>query len=137
MGSVVSDMSQWPIVIHRSEGTMGPQETELFISRLDQVLMRKERYVTIFDSTKLSTSKMGDRDKILGWLRNNDANLRKYSVGTGVVLESAALRFVISSVLLIYSPPSPIKVFPNLSSALAWARAQLQLDGQRAKLQRA
>ncbi len=128
MGSIHSDLSQWPIVIHRSEGAMGPEDTDVFIARLDAVLARAERYVTIFDSSKLSSSKFGDHSRIVGWLKANDKRLRQFSVGTAVVLESAALRFVISSVLLVYSPPTPIKVFPTLASALAWAKAQLQHD---------
>lgn len=125
MGVINTDTSQWPIVVHTQEGAMGPDDTTIFLHRLDEVLARRQRYVTVFDSTKLSTFKMGDRDRIVQWLKENDAQLKQYSVGTGVVLASAALRFVISGVLLVYRPPTPIKVFGSMAEAMAWAKTQV------------
>jgi hypothetical protein len=131
MGSVRVDTSEWPIVVHTSEGAMGPDDTRAFLKNLDDVLGRKERYVTVFESSKLSTFQVSDRDSIVRWMRDNDALHRRYSIGVAVVLSSGAMRFVISSVLLVYKPPSPIKVFANLPSAMAWARAQVQTDALR------
>ena len=111
---------------------MGPEETELLIGGLSATIARMQRHVTVFDSSKLANYKMGDRDRIVAWMKANDPHLKAYSVGTAVVLESAALRFAISAVMLLYRPKWPIKVFGTLSSALAWSRAQLQTDAMRA-----
>jgi hypothetical protein len=127
-----TDLSKWPIVVHTNEGAMGAEETKNMLDSLTAVLDRRERYVCIFDSSKMSTFRMGDRDRIVTWLRDNDKALRRYSIGTGVVLSSATLRFVISSVLLVYTPASPIKVFPDMVTAMAWARAQITTDSLRA-----
>jgi hypothetical protein len=137
MGSVRIDTSQWPIVVCTNEGAMGPDETSIFLKGLTDVLERRERYATVFDSSKLATFKMGDRDKIVQWLKDNDARLKQYSIGSGVVLSSAALRFVISGVLLVYTPASPIKVFPTLAAAMAWAKAAVATDAMRAQPARA
>jgi hypothetical protein len=115
-----------PSAVITCEGVMDQDDTRRFIDTLDAVLRRNERYVTVFDSTKLSSFRMPDRDKIVQWLHENDAELKKLWLGSAVVLSSPALRFVISTVLLVSRPPAPIKVFGSSSEAMAWARARLQ-----------
>ena len=128
MSSFRTDTSQWPIVVHTSEGAMGPDQMLAFIDGCNSCLLRKSRYYTVFDSSRLSTFRMPDRDRIVAWLKDNDAQIRRYSVGTSVVLSSATLRFVISSVLLVYKPAAPIKVWATLEEAMAYARQQVLAD---------
>ncbi len=125
MANIRTDKSQWPIIVHTSEGVMGPEDTRVLLDELDQIMARKERHVCVFDSTRLSKFQIGDRDRIVKWMKDNDAALRLYSAGTAAVLASGALRFVISSVLLVYRPASPIKCFAELDPAFAWARERL------------
>ena len=126
-----TDMSQWPIVVHHSDGVMGPEQTQLLLDALTATLARNERHVSVFESTKLTNYERCDRDRIVSWMKHNDPLLQQYTVATAVVLESAALRFAIAAVMLLYRPKWPIKVFGSLNSALVWARAQLQTDAMR------
>lgn len=130
-GSFHADTSTWPIVVYTSTGQMRSEHTVQLLTALDASMHRKQRHVAIFDSTKLTTFAMPDRDRIVKWMKDNDAALRAYSVGTGVVLSSAALRFVISTVLLVYAPPMPIKVYASVDEARAWAKSILAGDSKR------
>jgi hypothetical protein len=65
------------------------------------------------------------RERSLEWLRAHGPELSKHCRGTALVVRSAALRFVMSTVMFVWPQPVETAVFATLEDALAWAGAQM------------
>ena len=119
------DDSRWPIVVFTTVGIPSDEQVDRFIAQADLFLSRGQNYVVIFDNTKGGRATQYIRKRAGEWLRSNADELGKHCLGTGLVFKSAALRFVMSTVMLVVPHPVPHEVCGTLEDAIAWARRQL------------
>jgi hypothetical protein len=131
-GRIETDLTRWPIAVHRTIGSPSDIEVDGFISRANGILSRGEKHVVIFDSLLAELPSAYMRRRSVEWLRENGERMRGSCVGTGLVFRSAALRFVMSGVMLVQSHPTEHVVCGTLEEALAWARVQLDAARMRA-----
>jgi len=105
-----------------------PSEAQVdrFIERSDAFLARGEPYVVVFDNSMGGRATRYMREQAGAWLRTNSPALGRCCAGTALVFASAALRFVMSTVMLFASHPVEHLVCRDLDEALAWGRAQLE-----------
>lgn len=129
MSSMRTSTVHWPIVIHTTEGSPTDVEVDAFIRAAEQILSRRERHAVIFDSSRATSATAYMRRRSAEWLRENEATLKEYCVGTALVFSSAAMRFVMSTAMLIQPPATPYQVCGTLDEALRWARMQIALAG--------
>lgn len=124
-GRIETELERWPIVVHRTIGSPSDAEVDAFIVRADEILARRTPHVVVFDSLLAEIPSAYMRNRSIQWLRDNGERLRGVCVGTGLVFHSAALRFVMSGVMLASSHPTPHLVCGTLDQAIAWGRRQL------------
>jgi hypothetical protein len=106
-GRIETDMSRWPIVVHRTIGSPTDAEVDAFIVRADAILERGERHVVVFENLLADTPSAYMRQQSIDWLNRNGERMADTCVGTGLVFRNAALRFVMSGVMLFVSHPTP------------------------------
>ena len=134
LDGIETDTSSWPIVIHRTLGVPNDDQVDAFIRLADELLARGEPYVVIFDSSRAGRVSSYMRRRSSEWLTQNGATLARVCRGTALVFPSAALRFVMSTVLLVSPAPVPHKVCADLDEGLEWARAQLRRTNPRGRV---
>lgn len=120
-----TDESRWPIVVHRTIGVPSDADVDAFIKRADAILAKQQPHVVIFDNVLSGRVSAYMRQRSMDWLKANSPQLAEHCLGTGLVFRSAALRFVMSTVMLVASHPVPHKVCATLDEALTWARVQI------------
>ena len=74
--------------------------------------------------------------EVITQLKGNGERMAGLCVGTALVFRTAALRFVMSGVMLFVSHPTPHAVVGTLDQGLAWCRDQLAVPTKRAVGQR-
>ncbi len=122
---IETDLSEWPLVIHRTIGSPPDAEVDAFIARADELLLRGEPHAVVFDNTESGMPSSYMRRKNMEWLDARQGVLARYCVATAFVFPSAGMRFVMSTALLVWSQPVEHDVFADVASASAWARAKL------------
>jgi len=114
------DDSRWPIVIYRTIGIPADEQVDRFIASAELYLARREPYVVVFDNTLSGRPTAYMRKRAGDWLAANASELAKHCLGTGLVFRSAALRFVMSTVMLVVNHPVDHEVFGTADEAIAW-----------------
>lgn len=125
LDALETDESRWPIVIHRTIGIPSEAQVDAFIERATEHVMRGEPFAVIFDNSQSGRATSYIRKKATDWLKTYERQLGTTCVGTALVFRSAALRFVMSTVMLVVSHPVPHRVCGTLEEALVWSEAQL------------
>jgi len=114
------DDSRWPIVIYRTIGIPTDPQVDRFITSAELYLARQEPYVVIFDNSQSGRATAYMRKRASEWLKKNAPKLGEHCLGTGLVFRSAALRFVMSTVMLVVSHPVDHEVLGTVDEAVAW-----------------
>ena len=122
-----TDESRWPIVVHRTVGIPSEADVDRFIAAADMHLARAEPYVVIFDNTLAGRVPAYLRSSAKAWLTENQTRLGEHCLGTALIFRSAALRFVMTTVMLVVSHPVPHEVCATEEEALRWAGEQLRM----------
>lgn len=123
---IETDESRWPIVVHRTIGIPSEADVDRFIAAADLHLARGEPYVVIFDNTLAGRIPGHMRQRAGDWLKENSERLGEHCLGTALVFRSAALRFVMTTVMLVVSHPVPHEVCRDEEDALRWAAERLR-----------
>ena len=120
-----TDDSRWPIVVHTTIGIPSDAQVDRFIAIADHHLARGVPYVVIFDSSQAGRVSPYMRGRAREWLASSKDVFSQHCLGTALVFKSAALRFVMSGVMLVASHPVPHEVCADLEEALRWSQARL------------
>ena len=128
LDGIECDDSHWPIVIFRTVGVPTDTQVDRFIARADEFLARRQPYVVIFDNSEPGRATKYMRRRAGEWLKANETELGAHCLGTGLVFRNAALRFVLSTVMLVVSHPVEHRVCKTVDEALKWGRERLRLQ---------
>ncbi len=101
---------------------------DAYIGFLDQVLAQKTPHVTVVKfrtgGQRLSTSQLGRSSR---WVTDNTDAITAHCHGLAMVFDNMALRFVLSSFLLVTRIPTAYAVCATDDEALTWAASRLGL----------
>ncbi|HEY8431225.1 MAG TPA: hypothetical protein VIL20_22755 [Sandaracinaceae bacterium] len=128
---IVTDESEWPIVVHSTIGIPSEQDVEDFVRRADAILARGERHAVVFDNTRGGSIPSYMRTRSVEWVERNKEALERLCVAKALVIRSAALRFLMTTLMLVTSHRIPEEVFSTREAAVEWARRQLEAAGVR------
>ena len=129
--SLVSfDESMWPLLLVKFEGETSDVEFEAYLRRMTDYLNRQEKYVCLYDSTRMKSSPMNHRQMQVEWLQQHDAQLRKWMIGTGFVITSPLVRLAMNVITTLNRPPCPSTNVATLDQALSWAADRFRDEGQ-------
>lgn len=129
-------MTRWPVVVHRTIGSPTDAEVDAFITRADMILARGEKHAVVFENLLAESPSAYMRQRSIDWLTKNGERMSKHCVGTALVFRTAAMRFVMSGVMLFVSHPTEHTVVGTLDQGLTWCRGQLAAPLPRAAGQR-
>lgn len=124
-----TDESRWPIVIHRTIGIPSDEQVDAFVARATKHALSGETYAIIFDNSHGGRATTYMRNESKKWLKAHNHLLRKSCAGTAFVFRNPALRFVMSTVLLVVEFGFEHKVCRTVEEALAWSESQLLKAG--------
>lgn len=123
--AIDTDETRWPVVVHTTVGTPTDAQVDAFIARADAILRRRTPHVVVFDNSNAGKASAYMRQRSMDWLRENGPLMTQHCAGVALVFRSAALRFVMSTVMLVTSHAAPYEVCATLPEALGWAERQL------------
>jgi hypothetical protein len=129
---ITTDDSAWPIVIHSTIGVPSEEDVDAFLRRADALLARGELHAVVFDSSRSGRVTRYMRQRSLEWVQANKTELERHCVCKSLVIRSAALRFVMMTVMLVTGHGVREEVFESVAEAVSWSRAQLAARGVRA-----
>jgi len=130
--SIRIDTSEWPLVLHVSEGESKDADVDAYIREATTLLRRGEPHAVIVDASALSLATPYARARKKVWLAENAELLRSSCVCTALVLTSPLARFAAATVMLVRPFPTPYRIFASEAEARVWALAQLEARGAQA-----
>lgn len=102
------------------QGSPSKSSFDAYLADMDRCLARKQRHGYLLDGREGAMLDGAQRDAQGAWLRERKDPLRQYSAGTGLVVRSAAVRFLLSAIYLIQPPVAPTSTFATVDEAYRW-----------------
>jgi hypothetical protein len=123
------DESRWPLVVFTAVGEQTEEDFDAFLEDCDRVLRRRLPHGTIFDGRRSSPIGPKLRKRQVAWLSRNDALLRAYVVGSGVLIKSAVQRGALRAIMWMRPLPFPYVVESSFEAARRFVCSRLDERG--------
>lgn len=123
------DESRFPLVLVRPSGRATDAELEALLVALKRPLLRREKYVEIFDGTHADPGTPTQRRALAEWMRAHTSLISSYSLGTAIVMPSPLVRGALTAVFWIQPLPCPYTVVSTMAEAERWAEEKLRAEG--------
>jgi hypothetical protein len=136
-GDIRFDDRHWPLVIVTFRGAAPRPVFDAYLQRMEDYLARAERHCYLLDAREGAMLGHPERSAQGEWLKRHSAELERWSVGTGLVVRSAAVRFVLSAIYLIQAPLTPTETFNTVDDAHRWLQGLMMKEGRRIPPRRA
>lgn len=128
---ILTDESEWPIVVHSTVGIPSEDDVDAFMRRADAILARGERHAVVFDNTRGGKIPSYLRTRSVEWVKRNKEPLERLCVAKALVIRSAALRFLMTTLMLVTSHGVREEVFASREQAIGWCQRELEAAGVR------
>lgn len=128
---IETDESCWPIVVHTTIGIPSEQDVIAFMERADEILARGQRHAVIFDNSKGGKIPSYLRERSVAYVKRNKEALERLCIAKALVIRSAALRFLMTTLMLVTSHGVREEVFGTLDEAMEFCRRELEREGIR------
>ena len=119
----IIDESSFPIV---RIGFTGSKSTDQnFQSYLDQTkscYRHQKNLAIIFDASNASIPKLSHQKMQADWLKENEALMQTFCVGTAYIIPNVAIRGILKMIFSFQKQPVPYKIFETESEALTWVK---------------
>jgi len=123
------DESLWPLLIVRFSGVMSASDFEGYLSRLDVLLKREERFVIITDTSQMSWHGPSLRQRQVEWIQEHVEAMREWVLGHATITTSTFARLSVSILRHLQPMPMPHTEVGDLPSALVWVTDRLRQGG--------
>lgn len=126
--------TDWPLLVLRQAGVDEPADIASMLAGLTRRLSRG-RCAVVFDTLDTQYPPLKQAEEYARmegeWLRDNQAVIRRNVVGVAFLLTNPAVRFILSSVLLVASLPVPHTVTGDPSEARNYCLRKLRTPSLR------
>ena len=116
----------WPIVVFAGIEPVSADDIQSFLNGSDEVLKRKEPHAIIVDMSQMSPVNPDMRRKVAAWLAEHQEELKKYRLGSAIVVKSNVIRGIITAIYWLQPPPYPYSICSNRDEALAWSKGIIE-----------
>jgi hypothetical protein len=123
------DDSRWPLVVFTAVGEQTEADFEAYLADCDALLRRRQPHGTIFDARRAAPIGPKLRKRQVEWLTRNDALLRVYRIGTGLVMATPLQRGVLRAILWMRPLPYPYCIESSFEAARRFVCAKLSERG--------
>jgi hypothetical protein len=121
------DHTQFPIVVIRflkSEPTS--QEFRVFLKDLADLYLCGERFIVIFDATKVKFLSFELRIRQAEFIKKHRTKVARSVIMNLYILPTALQRTILKSIFLIQSPIAPYQIVHTFGEAMQIAKKELQ-----------
>src|SRR5215471_11476687 len=101
------DERLWPLVIFRFRFRPSMEELEAYLARQDAMLARREPMVSLVLAEEAKLWETAVLRRQADWIKHNQDQLRQYSLGAALVLQSPIVRGMLKAILWIQPMPQP------------------------------
>lgn len=129
-GVIVVDDKLWPLLTVELSGGYVPWELERYLEAVMERLHRREPYVCLLDASRSQALSPEQRHRQALWLKQHEALLRQYCMGSAFVVSSAAVRLSLNVIFALRPLVMPHVVVASREAAAAWAADRLEATGQ-------
>ncbi|WP_257462494.1 hypothetical protein [Archangium lipolyticum] len=127
--SLTVDESLWPLVVVRIGRNLTAEDVEAYLSARSAHLRREEPHVCIIDTRQVHMPPVQLRQRYTDWLRDNALQLRHWMLGSAYIIESPAVRMMMSVIRHFAAMTTPFVVTASLTPAASWAAERFQEEG--------
>lgn len=118
------DESHWPLAVVSVAGEPSEESFEELLSSWGTLLRRREAHCIVFDLRRMAPIGAKLRKRQVQWLIRNEALLRAYLLGAGMVMETAEQRGALRAILWMRPLPFPFTVVSSLEEARRFVSAR-------------
>jgi hypothetical protein len=128
--SVQIDTEAWPLVVMRMPRRLDMAAIDDWMYGIDAVLSRRTRFSTIVDTSAMKHLPGAvERRRLVELLNERELEERRYNLGNGVVVASAAARAALTAIHWLRPPAVPQHVAGSFPAALEWCCHRLIAGG--------
>ncbi len=121
----------WPLIVVTFEGSASKASFERYLAQMEVYLSRGERHGYLLDAREGAMLGAEERTAQAAWLKRHKQALVQYSIGSALVIRSAAARFIVAAIYLLQAPVAPTESFGTIDEAHAWLNQLFTKEGLR------
>ncbi len=131
MGSItVLDTTRFPVVVLSFPENIDDVDMDGFFRLHDQMLKRRERYVSISDFSRVrSMPKATERQRLAEWAKHEEPRLKQFQLANALVFTSPMLRAGLQAVHWLAPPPVPTAVVGTMAEGIDFLEKELRRSG--------
>lgn len=133
---MIIDDSLWPLRVVHFHGPLTASEFDEFLVRTAECYERRERYITVIDTSRGGMLSLEQRQRMAAFMRANDHHIRRYMLGSVFVITAPLVRLVLSTIFYLKPMPTAYVVTPSLMTAVDWASRSFLEAGLREQAER-
>jgi hypothetical protein len=130
------DDSRWPLQVVKLVGSATLRQHEQVMEGMTARLRRRERHLSLIDLSQGGIPTAEQRQRYVLWIQENEALMREVLLGMALVINSPAMRLVVSTVMHLKPLPVPYFIASWELDAVAWSIAHLEDQGLRPHAER-
>jgi hypothetical protein len=123
------DEELWPLVTIRYHGPRSEADWEAMFATYARMHARRERFVTINDTTNSTLPSALERALIGKYAKEYEVASKRDLVATCMVIESTVMRGVLTAIHWVYHPGYKFFVCGTMREAYATTARQLRAEG--------
>jgi hypothetical protein len=129
LGSTTIEASLWPLLVVKLGRDTTEQELEAYLSEREAYLARAQPHVVVIDTRAVHLPVPRLRQRYAEWLGQHERALRQWTLGTAYVIDSPAVRMMMSVIRHFARVATPFVVTSTLPPSAAWAAERLHEAG--------
>jgi hypothetical protein len=126
---ITVDGRLWPLLVVKLGRSGTLRDLEAYLAERTTYLERCEPHVCILDAREVHMPAACLRQRYTDWLREHEAPLRRWTLGTAYIAQSPAVQMMVSVMRHFGRMTMPFVVTPTLPPAAAWAAERFQEVG--------
>jgi hypothetical protein len=128
-GLTTLDASLWPLLVVKLGRESTEQDLEAYLAEREAYLARAQPHIAIIDTRAVHLPSPRLRQRYTDWLSVHERALRQWTLGTAYVIDSPAVRMMMSVIRHFGKMATPFIVTATLPPSAAWAAERLHEAG--------
>ena len=129
LSPITVDGSQWPLLVVKLGRSSTRQQLETYLAERAGYLERCEPHVCIIDAGEVHMPVASLRQRYTEWLREHEAPLRRWTLGSAYIALTPAVRMMVSVMRHLAPVTTPFVITDAMPPAAAWAAERFQEVG--------
>ena len=126
---ITVDGRLWPLLVVKLGRSATVQELDAYLAERTAYLERCEPHVCIVDAREVLMPAPCLRQRYTDWLREHEAPLRRWMLGTAYIAQTPAVQMMVSVIRHFARLTTPFVITATMPPAAAWAAERFQEVG--------